>query len=70
MDLMPYQESKYFLKHLIPLLIKVLEFLRNNVEQDTLITNIKSLSIDIFTRVIWDNELLEVYQLVLESYNK
>jgi hypothetical protein len=64
-ELMPYNESKYFLEKLIPLLIRVFEYLISSIETDNTIYAIKALSLDVFTKVIWDNDLVKVYQMVL-----
>ncbi len=65
-ELLPYQESKYFLKNLIPFLLDVWNFLKNMNDQDSVIVNIKSVSLEIFSKVIWDNELIDAYVQVLD----
>ncbi len=62
---MNYNESKYFLEKLIPLLLKVFEYFISSIEQDNTIYSIKALSLDVFSKVIWDNDLIKVYQMVL-----
>ena len=62
---MPYNESKYFVRKLIPLLLRVFEYLITSIETDSVVYGIKVLALDVFSKVVWDNELLDVYQQVL-----
>ena len=59
-----YNESKYFLKNLVPFLLRIFENLLNVPNEQTIYL-IKISILEIFSKVMWENDLIETYQMVL-----
>ena len=67
LETIQYQDLKYFYKSLLPFLIRVLEVLLNR-DNERVILSIKMIIVEIFSKAIQDDLLIEYFIQILNLY--
>ena len=67
LETIQYQDLKYFYRSLLPFLIRVLEVLLNR-DNERVILSIKMIIVEIFSKAIQDDLLIEYFIQILNLY--
>jgi hypothetical protein len=63
---MSYNDWKYFLKKLIPVLIKVYKIILKTPILDEKFGKTKHITLDMLSKPVWDNDMIDLYHQVVK----